>query len=255
MRSPAILVAAVLGALAGLGVGYLSFTSDPAPVSDQLPTIAASPVVAGAEAPPGTIGGAPLRIIRRERPAPAPGTAVETKTALSPSVEEAPEACKRWVEESVGLRTAVADLQARLDQNEQQRLAQQGESIEAPEDLDDAYRQSELLEHFGRALEETGIAAEVNTIDCSEYPCVVYGLIKDHEALDKLLGAPAMGAYRDASRDVSVWRSRFRDDGEEKEETHFGVALYPKDDEARGSEIGKRLRSRKRQMWEAIRPR
>lgn len=256
MRGIAPVFAALVGGAVGLLAGYLAF--------GVLPDARSADV----DATPAATAGAPASPSRASAPGTATGTPTPARTPAGaraagatpgpkpqgdqPALAE----CTPWIKEAVGLRAEVQQLNDRLAQLDRERQVDQGDAFEFPEDLDEAYRQAALLENFQQALKREGLAGGVSAVDCGEYPCVVYGQLGSREDIKRLLGSGALGMYEGAARDVSVWGFRHQPgEGEARDEFHFGVALFPRDDdEQRGADLARRLNYRKQQMWEATRP-
>lgn len=138
-----------------------------------------------------------------------------------------------------------------------------GLEVEPPADLPARFSEQALVAAFNGAMKEAGIKGDVTHVDCSEYPCIVYGdvaVTADLDAMkiaERLEGTMAFAPYQDDANNASWWRARTKDreTGEERDDTKFGIALYPKaDEEKRGEDIGKRVGSRNRQAFESLRP-
>jgi hypothetical protein len=131
-----------------------------------------------------------------------------------------------------------------------------------PKDLAPRFEQPQLLSSVTAALKEAGVEGDVTHVDCDEFPCIVYGDVKlgkngDAGALaNKLKESSALAQYREDEDHNSWWRSLKKDPktGQEIDETHFGVALWPKVSDDDSDEVGKRIGFRNQQMWDAMKP-
>ena len=67
----------------------------------------------------------------------------------------------------------------------------------------------------------------VVVIDCTEYPCVVYGQRSSKNDRDKLRDTSALAPYLEESDQTSVWHSTKEMDCKRIEQAYFGVAYAP----------------------------
>lgn len=106
------------------------------------------------------------------------------------------------------------------------------------------------------AIKATGIPADVQAVDCAEFPCIVYGEIKAGDGdpqvyrrkLEEQLRARFPEQY--ASMNSGLWTSTNKDDGENK--SMFSLTPYPKEissDERNA--ISKRVRYRSHSFVES----
>ncbi len=167
--------------------------------------------------------------------------------------------------ENESLREKLRKDEEQLARAEQDRKATQGEPLPFPDDLPPRFSQQSLLRSFTAALTQAGIEGDVTHIDCDEYPCIVYGDVKATSDVDasaisrKMKDADAFAPYKDDEDNSSWWRSLKKDDktGETVDETHFGIALWPKvdqDNDPNSDAIGRRIGFRNQQMWDAMKP-
>lgn len=152
------------------------------------------------------------------------------------------------------LKQQIKTLEARLTDQADTLKHYIGEALPFPDDLDPIYKEDELMERFSAALEALGVDGEVSEIDCTEFPCIVYGKVQDDDGtqVGKLREAKALSPYEDAWRNSSVWSGKAMVDGKPSQNAAFGFALMPKGavDEAA---VQKRLRFRHQAYWNAIR--
>jgi hypothetical protein len=162
------------------------------------------------------------------------------------------------------LRDKLRADEAELQTAAHDRSDKEGVAMSFPKDLPPRFAQQQLLQAFTGALKEAGINGDVTHIDCDEYPCIVYGDTKMGSDVDatqisnKLKNASAFAPYQDDEDNSSWWRSLQNDKngGPPVDETHFGIALWPKGDAANDDSdaIGKRIGFRNQQMWDAMKP-
>lgn len=257
---PSRLKTAALGALAGAAVTVAVYEGRVALQNDRgtLELAAGDHARMAPDTPP-----------RRTPPPPpvaaiapiAPIAPVPPTDAIAPTAPIAPAtAPPELLAEVEALRSELTTLRRQLDDERTLRLDTEGEPVAFPPELPDHFREPTLRRNFQAALEEAGLDGEIKSIDCSEFPCIVYGDVAnpDDRALDALTETEAMKAYKDAANNTSAWGRRL-DEGESEDtrRTFFGIALMPKhttEDPTHRSEIGKRLRFRNEQAFEAFRP-
>jgi hypothetical protein len=159
------------------------------------------------------------------------------------------------------LRTAVETLTA--ERQEQETRA--GEQVPWPGQLSPAYREDGLRTNFMEAIRASGLAGEVKSIDCTEFPCVVYGEAAtpgDRDAAEaamKRFEEQLHAAYPEKDHQVheSVWgRSGKSVDGEQEHKTMFAISVYPDDvvDKSGVEKVRKRLWHRRELYMEATLP-
>ncbi len=128
-------------------------------------------------------------------------------------------------------------------------------AVEAPVDLEARFREKALLEAFRRAASDEAHDIEIASVDCTEYPCIIYGHGRDEEGvLDAFLAAAGFEAYQDGAATMTFsWGDAHLPEIDEPRR-YFGAVFFPqRDAEQRGEQIRGRLRFRSQQMWEAVR--
>lgn len=150
------------------------------------------------------------------------------------------------------LRKQISTLEGRLADQAALLKHYTGEALPFPDDLDPLYREEALMERFTAALEAVGADGEVTEIDCSEFPCVVYGKVngEDGTQLDRLRSAEPLAPYKDEWGNTSIWGGKAMVDGKPSSNAVFGIAFMPKGSVDEGV-LGKRLRFRHQIYWEA----
>ena len=170
-----------------------------------------------------------------------------------------PAGCEPIAKETETLRTRVAELETKLEQFQKERTLAEGTPLAKPAALPERFNDAALRENVTKALKEAGIPGDVTSVDCTEYPCIVYGKAGKRGDMDKLEATASMKGYGADHHSTHEWGVGSKQpDGTSKDELYFGMALYPKVDgetEAQKDEITKRLQVRQQEMWEAMRPR
>lgn len=107
--------------------------------------------------------------------------------------------CRRFVNEARALRGALDRARGRLA-----ALEQEVEALDPvrrfPADLPAQYAEAGFTERLLRAVRETELDGDVDTIDCTAYPCIAVGTLPDRANLDRLMEHPAMRAFTDGGR-------------------------------------------------------
>lgn len=200
--------------------------------------------------------------------APTPPTPPTPPAAPAPAPAPAPPApgdrlAPQQVEE---LQALLTDTRAELERVERALAAEQAMRIESegapmpfPTGLPERFGEEALRTRMQTAFEQSGVAGEVVSIDCGEFPCVVYAELEgdQEKGHERLLESDAMAPYADDGKNVSVWGTRTRDaDGEARHRNFVGMALMPKgvvEGEERRA-LDKRLQFRNQQAAEAFMP-
>ena len=185
-----------------------------------------------------------------DAPPPAP-VAPQTNARI----ERAEPVAADVIAERNALRAQVKRLKSKLSDQASVLEHHLGEAVPFPADLDPLYREEALMQHFSDALKEMGADGEVTEIDCSEFPCIVYGKVRGEDGTDlrRMHDAEALQAYGKGIGNSSVWGGKVVKDGEPSESAVFGIAAYPKDQVDDEAMLQKRLRVRHQAYWEAER--
>jgi hypothetical protein len=149
----------------------------------------------------------------------------------------------------------LARVQAELRAREALELAEQGRPLSPPASLPARFDSETLRRRVEEALRQAGFErAQVTSVDCTEYPCIVYGEgMGRREDFEKAKETPAFAPYRDDGRMAFGWSGSSADGPSTQ---HFGLAVFPDGERAaRGDELGKRVDHRVRQMQQATRAR
>lgn len=237
-RCMKLVLASCVSLLLGLGLGWLAFheapvvqTIDQPVLQPQLPPVERVRVVEGA--PP--VASAPT-----VAPAAAPSVGAARPAEVIPLRDE----------ELDRLRGRVAQLESSLETELKLRRATEGAPIAAPANLPERLRdEKQLVAAFNKAFKEAGFdKAQVSSVDCSEYPCIVFGNgFGEREDMPKLIKTGAMTDYvEDQSHSWGFSRDA------DPSSRFFAVALTPKGE--RDEALEKRVDFRVRQMEEVSRP-
>jgi len=182
----------------------------------------------------------------------------DLKRALAAARSAAAGDSHELLAENERLRHRIAEAEDEIALGEDAREQQEGLPQEFPKGLAPRFERENLAQAFAHALEQLGASAKVTDVDCSEFPCIVYGELDGAEMdtmklAERLKGSPALAAYREDA-DHSAWmRARHKDDatGAVSDETHFAIGYYPKDEKKDGA-IERRIGHRNQTRWEAL---
>ncbi len=206
-------------------------------------------------------GSAPT-LRERARPALAPSYKRPVRVPEPPPQPEPPptEVGQSSPEEVAELRAEVKRLRGELEQEVEMRKETEGDPVAFPEDLPEDFREEGLVRNFKAGLEELGLDYEIMSVDCSEYPCIIYGDVENptDDVFKRLAKTEAFEVYKkDTSNHTSSWgRKVTRDDGTEEKRAFFGVSLNPSEkDPTTRSTLNRRTRFRNQQAFEAFDPR
>jgi hypothetical protein len=229
-----LVVTALVSAGLGFSVGAWVFRSEPlaAPPAAEPRTEVQVPIV---------------RVVERERLVEVPVPAVAPTPEAPRGAPNAPAGPPESIET---LQAKVAELERQLAVEHQLRVGTEGEQITPPANLPARFRnEKQLLDTFNAALKAAGFAeAQVENIDCTEHPCIVYGRgFGAREDVDRL--KPHLGAYQHDGLSTFGFAN-----GEGANLTRFfGMAVMPDGDD-RTDALHRRLNHRVQQMYEVSKP-
>ncbi|MCC7073716.1 MAG: FecR domain-containing protein [Deltaproteobacteria bacterium] len=128
------------------------------------------------------------------------------------------------LEENAQLRAELSEQRAEVAVMQAERAEDRGEAVPFPDDLPPRFSEAALLKSFQQAFADVGMKGEVSHIDCTEYPCIVYGKVPGdtRDLMKQLQQSSAFREYSDDDRRVSGWA---RDEGGPEQ---FAVVLTPK---------------------------
>jgi hypothetical protein len=257
--SPARLTAAVLITLASLALGFVAGAWWHAGFALERPQ---GPAVA------------PIALPRRVAPSPelkAVGTVAPSMgpaALLSPRQAKADAHCAEVVAALTAVRGELQGAKVELESREEKRLQQEGAPISSAsqpkESNEPRFAPQTLRTAVSGAFVEVGVPGRVDGLDCTEWPCIVYGRIRGSEdEMEKLEGAKALAAYQRDVLAVLLWV--VTDEGANAaplpglpglpEQSLYAFAWYPRGLERSLAEnLDKRLRSRTAELWNTVSP-
>ena len=122
-----------------------------------------------------------------------------------------------------------------------------------------------LKDSVALAFTQTKVPGTVQGIDCTEYPCILFGRIRGAEdQMEKLEEAGALAAYEKDILTVLLWTAT--DEAalegplsflkERPEQSLFAMAFYPRSNEPRpaADNLDRRVRSRTADLWNTMSP-
>lgn len=154
-------------------------------------------------------------------------------------------------------------LEQRIASEERQRREVEGQPIrQPPPNLPERLSQDSLTSTMTLALRQSKVPGRIETIDCAEYPCILYGrILGDEDNLERIERAGAFKPYRADLMTLLSWTqtdqsfARRSPDEERPERMLFAIALYTREDRNRfGDNLDRRIRVRTADLWNAIRP-
>lgn len=160
----------------------------------------------------------------------------------------------------------LEELQAQLVEQEKRRQAKEGKAIEAKNDVAPRFSQRGLVDTFTRAFDLTDIEGRVESVDCIEYPCILFGRLQgDEGAVATLEDSAPFAAYDNDIGVMLTWASGDHAHGEARhagvdrqkpaEISLFSFAFYSESDrEEYGELIDRRIRVRTAEYWNASSP-
>jgi hypothetical protein len=223
------------------------------------PGTAGAPAAAGPGAGPDSAGQAPPVPAAAGAPSDPTGRSADRAAALAAGSPAAPApnatardpACQPQLQL---LREQVASL-------EQQRRELEGTPVPPQGGQPERYSQAALTSAVTLAFQQSRIPGRIETVDCAEFPCIVYGRIfGDEDHVERLERAKALAPYRGDVMTMLLWTATdealARRSGEERpERLLFAFAFYSRDQKLRiGDNLDRRIRARTAELWNALRP-
>lgn len=176
-------------------------------------------------------------------------------------------------EELARLRKEVA----RLESDHREMF---GEPIAAPSgDRPERYGGSSISSAVQQALADEQVGGAVETVDCSEHPCIIFGRLEgDEEDMEEIERAPSMSQYDDDVLTLLFWATSIDEGrgagdggedgsgdgggdageagpGTQPETGLFALSFYSREERAeRGEELDRRIRARVMEYWNVERP-
>ena len=128
----------------------------------------------------------------------------------------------------------------------------EGSAVPEPDDLPERFTEDALAGSFRAAFESTGLPGQIEAVDCSEFPCILFGRLElgvtgNDSRLRGLLGAVRSDYEGDS---INVGKSTYR--GADGSHMRFSASYYPSDlSEDVRKALQKRVRYRRRQFGDA----
>ena len=164
------------------------------------------------------------------------------------------------VQENLQLQKRVQELEAQQEAEETYRAQKEGKPVEWPDDVSPAYQEAKLRDLFLTTMKDMNIPGDLKAIDCSEYPCIVWGEMKAEGDPDRVGIDATFRAFQKkvaeqmpekTSWSTGVWGQTKDEDGVKTQTSMFGMAPYPhEEDEDRAKGVRKRTEHRKRAFIE-----
>lgn len=173
------------------------------------------------------------------------------------------------VPRTMELSTCKAELvriEGQLSELEREKKAMHGEPIAPRTNVAARFGEKPLLSAMQGAFKATGIAGRIDTVDCTEFPCIVFGRVNgDEEMVAKLEDAKPLEVYDQDIGVMLTWSSGDQSLGHGASKTQqrqkpqevslFAFAFYTAGDKAQyGDSLDRRIRSRTADLWNALRP-
>lgn len=139
----------------------------------------------------------------------------------------------------------------------EERVELLGRTIPSPPSIAPRFEGRSLSGQIGRALEQAGVAGEVEATDCSEHPCIVFGRLEGDEAdIEKVERAEVLQPYEADILTLLFWATTSDDPTSPARETGlFALAYYEDADrQEHGEELERRIRARVMEYWNTDRP-
>jgi hypothetical protein len=263
---PAAAVVAVSLPL-GIAVGFFAARSvdggAPVAPAGDVATGPTAATTATRTAPPGGDANATRGPAARERRNDADGAG--SPVPLAPGGERwpTPPPSDRGPRTLERCEAEVAEQREQLASVERRRKELEGEPIAARTDTPPRFQAPGLVQTFERAFAQTRLVGKVESVDCTEHPCILFGRLRgDEEGVATLEDAEPFAAYDDDVGVMLTWASG--DHGHEggvkpglqrekpPEISLFAFAYYTHEDrEQHGEMIDRRIRVRTAEYWNA----
>lgn len=216
--------------------------------------------------PPSGPAIAPIVITPPAERVPAVAVVALSPAPVTRTGESASEA--RCSEVAVALATRSGELSEAREElrvREERRVAKEGTPIPSSSGPKEPRFAPEVLRAaVGDAFSQAGVPGRVDGLDCTEWPCIIFGRIRGTEdEMEKLEGAKALAAYEHDVLTVLLWV--VTDEGAHEgplgilpgrpEQSLFAFAFYPRGLERAAAEnVDRRLRTRTADLWNTMSP-
>jgi len=118
------------------------------------------------------------------------------------------------------------------------------------------FRGPSLSASLRAALAEEDVAGDVEGVDCSEFPCIVFARLEgDEEDVEELERSEALAPYASDVLTLLLWAVSAGGDDGPAETALIAMAFYTAEDRAtQGDELDRRIRARVLEVWNTQRP-
>jgi hypothetical protein len=154
----------------------------------------------------------------------------------------------------------LASLQGAVRADEEERLGERGTVIPTSSRTPGLrFQQPALTAAMTAAFPDAHVPGRLDGIDCSEFPCILFGRIAGTEdEMEKLEHARSLAPYDDDISSILLWTvsdDEARDKDAHAEEELYAIAFYTRDDQqALGDNLDRRIRARVGDLWNTMRP-
>jgi hypothetical protein len=219
-----VIAGVVLGLALGLALGWRLFSSS----GNATPSPPETSAVGGPRAAPipspVTAQAEPRRPVPRIATADASAGTADSGVPL-PSLREAL------------LQARVQELQTELKKRDKDAAQPGFEPLTPPANLPDRFKQATLVSAVQDAIHGINPKAEVTSVDCTEYPCIVYGTGLTVPQAQSLRDASALQQYAGDHGALGVAGDT------------FSVFFMPKDDSNPPDAVARRMSNRTTEMF------
>ena len=190
--------------------------------------------------------------------------ALDTNTTPPPA--PAAPACRETAAFAQSCATRLNERETELTAVEALRVEREGTPI-APRPLaPERFASTTLATAVQDAFSQAHVPGGADGVDCSEFPCIVFGRINGTEdEMEKLEKAPSLTQYRNDILTVLLWtvsdvpaNAAAKEQGDEEtnhEQSLFAVAFYPASEQmASGENLDRRIRTRTSELWNTMAP-
>ncbi|WP_123784093.1 hypothetical protein [Corallococcus macrosporus] len=234
-----LIITFLLGVICG-GVGAWQLKPDLSPLAVEAQAL--PPSVTTRSSPTTSPAGSSVR----------PHSRLANPPSVAPAHPPPSAASETTAQPDARQQAQVASLQEKLQTERELRVLDQGEPVPAPPSLDARFQEAALVQSIEKALAQAGFEdASVSSIDCTEYPCIVYGEgMGGREDFERLSETSAFSDYRTDRQQAFGWRMGGKDTPEKR---YFGLAMYSRDEAPQRQEaLNRRIQYRSRQMQQTI---
>lgn len=188
----------------------------------------------------------------------------EPERARDPRANSTPDAGRRGTGAAVGESDHRAEparaetLRERVRALEADRRELLGTPIRREHGDSDAerFRGPNLSASLRAALTEEDVAGDVEGVDCSEFPCIVFARLEgDEEDVEELERSEALAPYASDVLTLLLWAVSADGDDGPPETALIAMAFYAVEDRAaQGDALDRRIRARVLEVWNTQRP-